>query len=86
MTDATPAALPDPLITDDGEIIRLTVRGATWVFRGETARIIRRHRALYKDGSKGASAFWHGLLLTLSIFNPTMELPDGKKERQDEVR
>lgn len=84
MNDATPqpaTATPVvPLITDDGETIRIVIKGATWVLTDKTADIMRRHRALYPDNSLTASAFWHGVLLALSTF--TKEKPANGKERQ----
>lgn len=61
-------------IDDDGSVIRMTVRGSTYVFRDETARIVREQRAQHPDGTE-ASAFWHGFLTAISMaFSP----PNGK--------
>ena len=96
MNNSTPSPQPnaagtvnriEPHISDDGEVIRLTVRGSTYVLKDETARIVRKHRARHADGVE-AAAFWDGYLLCMSMmFSTLKEKPangKAKKERQDE--
>jgi len=75
-----------PHIDDDGDVIRITVGGATWVLKDETAAILRKHRALYPDNSDVSSAFWHGVLTCLSMKLTTIKEKPSGKTRQDEER
>ena len=66
MSAASMHVTPNHVVTDDGEHIAVTVRGSTYVFKGETASIVRAHKAQYADDAK-AAAFLHGFLLCLSL-------------------
>jgi len=71
------------LVTSDGDVLRFTVNGATYVCKGHAAEIIKRHRATYDGDERAAAAFFHGVLVTLTL---AVELSSEKEEANGEKR
>lgn len=66
------------VVADDGERIALTVHGSTYVFKGETAKIVRAERAQHTDPVASA-AFLHGFLVAVALAISKTEKPANGK-------
>lgn len=58
------ATVPDMVVSDDGKIIRITVRGRTYVCKEDVASIVRSHKDQHPDAGP---AFLHGFLLAIEM-------------------